>query len=487
MNFQRQRTLSRGWKHHLEWSSICAAQAFDNGVRFQGPARSPSEAADNPADAARQRPGHRVAPRPPRTSSSRVSTLPRIGTTSIRRPCALGPVLQLHRPARGPGADPGTVAQIGEPAARPARRGCPRAPGRRRTSRLRSGAVGRSFSECTATSIAPARRASRTAPAKTPVPPISVSAPRSTSPVVVMPTNSDGDPAGRAAGRRPGRPGPGRAGRYARRAGRPEARPATTRGSSTTRPDLRRHHRGDGLRVEGEQLAQRGGVVHASGSAGQLLDPYGRRVQQLVDDPAYGPLHLGALRVVQVGQPRSQPAHLAGHHLRSHGAQRDHGRGDLGGPPQAQEVAHLELDQVDAASSISPDAGRIELLGDQPVEVDQGDRRARRPSGPRRRGSARSTTPMTGVPARSSRPRCSVRAPVQVTSTSVSAERGGQIGQRDRRAADRVGQPLGPAEGAVDTGDARAGGGRGPGRQTGHGAGADDQHPTTGESVRAPR
>ena len=58
-------------------------------------------------------------------------------------------------------------------------------------------AVGRSLSECTATSMPPARRASRTALTKTPVPPISVSARGSTSPVVVIPTKTESTPLGR--------------------------------------------------------------------------------------------------------------------------------------------------------------------------------------------------------------------------------------------------------------------------------------------------
>ena len=90
---------------------------------------------------------------------------------------------------------------------------------------------------------------------------------------------------------------------------------------------------------------------------------------------------------------------------------------------------------------------------------------------------------MTGVPARSLGRRCSVdRAPVQVTSdVGRGRARSSSSVERHGAAADRLGQPLGPLQGAVDAGDVRAGrGGRTRG-QPGHGAGADDQHPTAGQ------
>ena len=102
-------------------------------------------------------------------------------------------ILELHGPPRGPGADPKTVAKIANRSpirtSRVSSRG-----GTAASSSSGTAAVGRSFSECTATSIPPTRSASRTALTKTPVPPISVNARGSTSPVVVIPTKTESTP-----------------------------------------------------------------------------------------------------------------------------------------------------------------------------------------------------------------------------------------------------------------------------------------------------
>ena len=110
---------------------------------------------------------------PSRARSMRVSTLPRIGTTcSVMR----------HRPpipgsafrAAGHPCRSACRRQDHRVDGRRARLGCPLAAEWRLSQDPRAGAVGRSLSECTATSISPRRRASRTALTNTPVPPISV-------------------------------------------------------------------------------------------------------------------------------------------------------------------------------------------------------------------------------------------------------------------------------------------------------------------------
>jgi hypothetical protein len=111
---------------------------------------------------------------PSRTCSIRVSTFPRIGTTSnlMSRPAAQSIICIARRGAPVPSRVPSDRSASRRPT---------------RTSRVSSRAgiamisrssarvVGRSLSECTATSISSRRRASRTALTKTPVPPISVS------------------------------------------------------------------------------------------------------------------------------------------------------------------------------------------------------------------------------------------------------------------------------------------------------------------------
>ena len=82
----------------------------------------------------------------------------------------------------------------------------------------------------------------------------------------------------------------------------------------------------DGLGVEGEQLGQRLGVRHRALLVGELLDPDGRLVEQLVGDPADGVQQLRAQRRVEVGQPGVEPGHLGLDHAGGHRPERDHRR-----------------------------------------------------------------------------------------------------------------------------------------------------------------
>ena len=131
---------------------------------------------------------------------------------------------------------------------------------------------------------------------------------------------------GAAAGAEPDTPVDAPAGRWRR-----VSRAATVgAGAHAIGPVSGRHgHRGDVVRVEVEQVAQRlRRSRRRSAVAGQLLHPDGGRVQQLLDHPVHGQLHLGAGLLVQGGQPLLQPGQLGGDHLGGPRAQRDHGRGD---------------------------------------------------------------------------------------------------------------------------------------------------------------
>ena len=99
-----------------------------------------------------------------------------------------------------------------------------------------------------------------------------------------------------------------------------------------------------GLGVEAEQLGQRGGVGDGRLGVGELLDPDGRLVEQLVGDPADGLEHLGADRVVEVGQPGGEPLHLGVDDRGGHRAERDHGGGDAGLAAYGEEGGDLLAD-----------------------------------------------------------------------------------------------------------------------------------------------
>src|SRR4029450_2102693 len=105
--------------------------------------------------------------------------------------------------------------------------------------------------------------------------------------------------------------------------------------------DLWGHHRSNSLRVECEKLAQRGRVVNGVRLSRQLLDSYGRSVQQLGGYTSHAALDLVAFMIIKMRQSGVQPAQFACHHFRGHGTQRDDGRGDLGGTAEAKKVGNL--------------------------------------------------------------------------------------------------------------------------------------------------
>src|ERR1700728_557058 len=80
----------------------------------------------------------------------------------------------------------------------------------------------------------------------------------------------------------------------------------------------------DGRLVEFEKLTQRFGVAVAAGGAGELLDPHGGRVQQLVHHPTDGAGDLFALGALQAGQPVLQAEQLGFDHIGGPLAQRGH-------------------------------------------------------------------------------------------------------------------------------------------------------------------
>ena len=174
-------------------------------------------------------------------------------------------------------------------------------------------------------------------------------------------------------------------------------------------------------------------------------------VQQLVHDPADGALHLVALVVVQAGtrasSRRSSAATTSEAMVRrattvgATWAARRRPRKSLTSPAPA------------AGRPRSRDARRVGLVGDQPVQVDQRDAElghVRDTSA----GSARSTTPRTGVPQL-------VGVEEQVAGAGAGdqhvglGQRGGQLGRAGRPGPDGVGEPLGPGQRPVDAGHLR--------------------------------
>src|SRR3954468_10215852 len=195
-----------------------------------------------------------------------------------------------------------------------------------------------------------------------------------------------------------------------------------------------------------EQRAQRTRVVGAAGGAGQLLDPHGRLVQQLVDHPVHGAGDLGAGAGVQVGQPAGQPQQLGVDHLGGLAAQRGDGGGDGGGVPLGAQQRQLGVDEVAGGGDVigGPRPGDRPPLRPPPAPPPacrSPCRRARSTTctagiaatpGSRSRGSARSTmiSGRSGRPitarATTSVPTTGPLAPVQVTSTSAAASSAGR-------------------------------------------------------------
>ena len=123
---------------------------------------------------------------------TRVSTLPRIGTTSRSGRIIFSSAIRRAAPVP-------TLAPAGRSASfRPSRATSASFTAARSVTAARcspsGAAVGRSFSECTAKSISPAYSASRRALTNTPVPPITDSASREVSPYVVTWTSSTARP-----------------------------------------------------------------------------------------------------------------------------------------------------------------------------------------------------------------------------------------------------------------------------------------------------
>ena len=246
-----------------------------------------------------------------------------------------------------------------------------------------------------------------------------------------MPTNST-PPRRPPAAPRPGRParepaatGPGD------RSGSGPGRPSRS-ADPTSRGDLGRHHGRDRLRVQREQLPQRGGVV----------DRWPSR------PPAPGPARSAACssfsttRRMLAGSPRArdrpgraagvEPAHLGGRPPRrpSSATRR------RSGPPGPRGAGRGSLPPRTAPARGRLDlrgAGDVGLSADQTVEVDQADVRVRRP--PRRRRPAAPGRPRRRPVFRPGPPVViiSSRAPVQVTTTSVSAEAAGRSSKRTAR------------------------------------------------------
>ena len=242
----------------------------------------------------------------------------------------------------------------------------------------------------------------------------------------------------------------------------------------------------DGLGVEREELGEGGGVGHRAGLVGELLDPDGRLVEQLVGDPAHGVEHLGAGRVVEVGQPADEPLHLGVDDRGRHRAERDHGRRDAGlaargeerrdllghdprGPPRPRwPASESRSSSASSARLIRVTPGRSPTRGLDVVRQREVDDRELAAVGGR--GATISAVTMTPL------------EPVQETTTSASASSASQVGQQRRAGAVLGGEALGVAGGPVGHGDAGGAAARdGRGGEAGHRAGAEHQDPLAGE------
>src|SRR3954469_19148362 len=202
----------------------------------------------------------------------------------------------------------------------------------------------------------PLSSASRSADTNTPVPPIWVSAAVDRSPVVTISTASALIPRPASAAmtvpvwlRASALPRvPIRSGGSVRTASvAPRSRCEPSRSVMTAASLVREYGRGDRSgcgRVEIEQLTQRIGVGAPARTLRQLLDPYGRRVQQGLHDPVHGAGDLGTGALVQPRQPGVQPGQLGVDQLARPRPQRGHRRGARGGPAGAEPAGDLLAD-----------------------------------------------------------------------------------------------------------------------------------------------
>ena len=109
---------------------------------------------------------------------------------------------------------------------------------------------------------------------------------------------------------------------------------------------FRPRHAVHGLGVEAEQLGQRGRVGHGGLGVGELLDPDGGLVEELVGHPAHRLQHLGARRLVEGGEAGGEALHLGVHHVGRHRAQGHDGGGDAGLAAYGQERGDLLVVQL---------------------------------------------------------------------------------------------------------------------------------------------
>ena len=211
----------------------------------------------------------------------------------------------------------------------------------------------------------------------------------------------------------------------------------------------------DRLRVEVEQVAQRLGVAGAAGLGRELLDPHGRRVQQLVDDPAHGLRDLGAACSSSSGSRRIEPRELDRDDLGGHGPQRDDGGRDVGraaagrrrrAPPRPTIARTSSTSRRGRAAPASASARCRRActpgeLADAGVDVARAWRgRAGRAAGRRRVAIGRPARRRHGGRSRPGPRRC------RRSRRSACGQRGRHCGQPTRGPPTCVGEPLGAVE-----------------------------------------
>lgn len=240
------------------------------------------------------------------------------------------------------------------------------------------------------------------------------------------------------------------------------------------------------MRVEVEELAERGGVVATVALAGQLLDAHRRLVQQLLDDAVHRALHLAAGRLVEVRQLLVEPHELGVDDLvgaRAQGGERrrhrllHHPVGEVGRHLGGHEVGHRrDLGQhrrrgeggEPGAELVEPDEGHTRQTGRGGVDV-------------ARQGEVEEhhrTTVAGGAGARHGVDPDEVAERPGRGDDHVGLRQGVvELGQRAGGATRRLGEAAGLARGAVDDGEGcgpvPGHGGR---REAAHATGAHDEH-----------